>query len=53
MLQPGIPVFHLNEVELMNGCLAVAHPNLCIPSTLGRPVYTAKEIDESQLKKEP
>lgn len=42
---------YLNEVELMNGCLAVAHSNLYIPSTLGGPVHTAKGIDEIQLKK--
>ena len=37
----------------MNGCLAVPHSNVYIPSTLGRPVYTAKGIDEDQLKNEP
>ena len=37
----------------MNGCLAVAHSNLYIPSTLGGPVYTAKGTDENQLKKKP
>ena len=42
---------YLNEVELMNGCLAVAHSNLYIPSTLGGPVHTAKGTDENQLKK--
>ena len=33
---------YLNKVELMNGCLAVAHSNLSIPSTLEGPVHTAK-----------
>lgn len=42
---------YLNEVELMHGCLTVAHSNLYIPSTLGGPVHTAEEIDENQLKK--
>lgn len=42
---------YFNEVELMNGCLAVAHSNLYIPSTLGEPVHTAKETDENQLEK--
>ena len=42
---------YLNDVELMNGCLAVAHSNLYIPSTLGGPVHTAKGTDENQLKK--
>ena len=37
---------YLNEVELMNGCLAVAHSNLYFPSTLGGPVHTAKGTDE-------
>ena len=42
---------YLNEVELMNRCLAVAHSNLHIPSTLGGPVHTANGTDENQLKK--
>ena len=33
---------HLNPVELMNGCLAVAHSNLYFPSTLGGPVHNAR-----------
>ena len=27
--------FYLNRVELQNGCLALGHANLFIPSTLG------------------
>ena len=42
-----------HQVELMNGCLAVAHSNLYIPSTLGGPVHTAKGTDENQLEKKP
>ena len=40
---------YLNAVELMNGCLAVAHSNLFIPSTLGGAVNTATGFDETQL----
>ena len=38
---------YLNAVELMNGCLAVAHSNLFIPSTLGGAVNTATGFDET------
>lgn len=42
---------YLNRVELLNGCLAVAHSNLFIPSTLGGPCYTEKGLDKEQLAK--
>ena len=42
---------YLNPVELMNGCLAVAHSNLYIPSTLGGQVHNAQGLDEDQLKR--
>ena len=42
---------YMNEVELMNGCLAVAHSNLYIPSTLGGPVNDACDFNEVQLRK--
>ena len=32
---------YLNRVELQNGCLALAHTNLFIPSTLGGSVVNA------------
>lgn len=35
---------YLNEVELMNGCLAVAHSSLYIPSTLGGPVILLRGL---------
>ena len=38
-------------MELLNGCLAVAHSNLFIPSTLGGPCYTEKGLDKEQLAK--
>lgn len=41
---------YLNAVELMNGCLAVVHSNLFIPSTIGGAVNTATDFDETQLK---
>ena len=41
---------YLNEVELMNGCLAVAHSNLYILSTIGGPVNDANGFNENQLK---
>jgi hypothetical protein len=34
----------------MNGCLAVAHSNLYIPSTIGGPVNDANGFNENQLK---
>lgn len=33
---------YLNPVELMNGCLVLAHSNMFIPSTLGGPVYAVQ-----------
>ena len=42
---------YLNRVELLNGCLAVAHSNLFLPSTLGGPCYTEKGLDKEQLLK--
>ena len=42
---------YLNKVELLNGCLAVAHSNISIPSTLGGNCYTEKDLDEKQLAK--
>ena len=36
---------YLNLMELMNGCLAVAHSNCFIPSTLGGPVNGENGID--------
>ena len=41
---------YLNVVELMNGCLAVAHNNCFIPSTLGGPVFDENGINMEQLK---
>lgn len=40
---------YMNKVELMNGCLAVAHSNLYIPSTLGGSNFTAQGLDSSKL----
>ena len=40
---------YLNAVELMNGCLAVAHSNLFIPSTLGGAVNTATGLVKTKL----
>lgn len=42
---------YLNEVELMNGCLAIAHSNLYIPSTLNGSNFTSQGLDSSQLEK--
>ena len=41
---------YLNPVELMNGCLALAHSNMFIPSTLGGPVYAENGMNQDQLK---
>ena len=41
---------YLNAAELMNSCLAVAHSNLFIPSTLGGAVNTATGFDENTVK---
>jgi hypothetical protein len=42
---------YLNKVELMNGCLAIAHSNLYIPSTLNGSNFTSQGLDSSQLEK--
>lgn len=42
---------YLNRVELLNGCLAVAHSNLFTPFTLGGPCYTKEGLDKEQLAK--
>ena len=39
---------YLHRVELLNGCLAVAHSNLFIPSTLEGPCYTEGGLDKEQ-----
>lgn len=40
-----------NRVELQNGCLALAHSNLFIPSTLNGPVLSESgKIDDTRLK---
>ena len=43
---------YLNRVELQNGCLALGHANLCIPSTLGGSCVDSAtgKIDEKKLK---
>ena len=41
---------YLNRVELQNGCLAVAHSNLLIPSTQGGPCYTHKGLDKAKVE---
>ena len=40
---------YLHPVELMNGCLALAHSNMFIPSTLGGPVHGVNGIDQEHL----
>ena len=40
---------YLNKVELMNGCLAIAHSNLYIPSTLSGPNFTSSGLNSSKL----
>jgi len=42
---------YLNKVELLNGCISVAHSNVFIPSTLNGPCYAADGlIDEQKVK---
>ena len=43
---------YLNRVELQNGCLAQAHSNVFIPSTLGGSCFNSdtRTIDQDQLK---
>lgn len=40
---------YLNEVELMNGCIAKAHSNLFIPSTLSGTNFNESGIDRTKL----
>lgn len=40
---------YLNEVELMNGCIAKAHNNLSIPSTLSGTNFNESGIDRTKL----
>ena len=40
---------YLNEVELMNGCIAQAHSNLFIPSTLSGSNYDASGLNKAKL----
>ena len=39
----------LNKVELQNGCLAMGHSNLFIPSTIYGSNFLNREIDEDTL----
>ena len=43
---------YLNKVELQNGCLALGHTNLFIPSTLGGPMFNPDtgEVDKDRLR---
>ena len=42
---------YLNKVELLNGCISVAHSNVFIPSTLNGPCHAADgSIDEEKVK---
>ena len=38
---------YLNRVELLNGCLANAHSNLFIPSTIGGPCNSTEQLDQN------
>ena len=40
---------YLNRVEMQNGCLAIAHSNLFIPSTLTGPNITGQGLDYDRL----
>ena len=42
---------YLNLVEMQNGCLALAHRNLFIPSTLTGPNITSQGLDYDRLGK--
>ena len=44
---------YLNRVELQNGCLALGHTNLFVPSTLGGSAYSEETglIDMEQVRK--
>ena len=39
---------YLNSVELTNGCLALAHANLCIPSTLGGSCINGNKLNKDK-----
>ena len=41
---------YLNRVELMNGCIAQAHANCFIPSTLGGGNFNENGLDEEKLR---
>ena len=41
---------YLNRVELQNGCLALAHRHLFIPSTLNGNNFNDKGLDEAKLR---
>lgn len=41
---------YLNEVELMNGCIAKAHANLYIPSTLSGNNYDSNGLNNEKLR---
>ena len=40
---------YLNRVELQNGCLAMAHANLFIPSTLGGSCMDGTKVDKESM----
>ena len=40
----------LNRVELQNGCLALAHANLFIPSTLGGSCMDSGQVDKEKYR---
>ena len=42
---------YLNEVELMNGCIAKAHGNLFIPSTLAGSNFDSNGLSAKKLNK--
>ena len=41
---------YLNRVELQNGCLALAHANLFIPSTLGGSCMDGTKVDKDKYE---
>jgi hypothetical protein len=40
----------LNRVELVNGCIARAHSNVFIPSTLNGSIFSSDGLDQGKLK---
>ena len=42
---------YLNRVELQNGCLALAHSNLFIPSTLGGSCFSEGKVDINEYER--